>query len=159
MRTSWGKGFQEYSGQGITLLVDCSNVGATAIFNEKRLRDPHFICAGLTFLPSLIFIGALTSLLFYLRILPCLIHLSAKLMTRLLGISGAESLITISNVFLGMVEAPLAIRPYLKQFRRSEIFCMMTTGMATIAGGVLVVYGGLPFIRFFSHFDCKNNSS
>jgi CNT family concentrative nucleoside transporter len=87
--------------------------------------------------------SVLTTLLFYWKILPPIVHGMAWLLERTLGVGGAVGLSTAANVFLGMVEAPLFIRPYLKQLTRSELFLVMTGGMAGIAGTVLVLYATL----------------
>jgi CNT family concentrative nucleoside transporter len=84
--------------------------------------------------------SVLTTLLFYWRILPPLVRGFAWLLERTLGVGGAVGLSTAANIFLGMVEAPLFIRPYLARLTRSELFLVMTGGMAGIAGTVLVLY-------------------
>jgi concentrative nucleoside transporter, CNT family len=91
-------------------------------------------------LPIVLVMSVLTTLLFYWRILPPVVRGMAWLLKRTLGIGGAVGLSTAANIFLGMVEAPLFIRPYLAQLSRSELFLVMTGGMAGIAGTVLVLY-------------------
>ncbi len=91
-------------------------------------------------LPVLLVMSVLTSLLFYWRILPPIVRGFAWLLERTIGIGGAVGLSTAANIFLGMVEAPLFIRPYLAGLTRGELFIVMTGGMAGIAGTVLVVY-------------------
>lgn len=93
-------------------------------------------------LPTIIFFSALTSLLFYLGIIQKLVSLLAKIMTKVLKISGAESLSVAGNIFLGQTEAPLMIKPYLEGMTKSEILLVMVGGMATVAGGVLAAYIG-----------------
>ena len=87
--------------------------------------------------------SVLTTLLFYWRVLPPLVRGMAWLLERTLGVGGAVGLSTAANIFLGMVEAPLFIRPYMAQLTRSELFLVMTGGMAGIAGTVLVLYATL----------------
>jgi concentrative nucleoside transporter, CNT family len=94
-------------------------------------------------LPIVLVMSVLTTLLFYWRILPPVVRGMAWLLERTLGIGGAVGLSTAANIFLGMVEAPLFIRPYLAQLTRSEMFLVMTGGMAGIAGTVLVLYATL----------------
>jgi CNT family concentrative nucleoside transporter len=94
-------------------------------------------------LPVVLIISVLTTLLFYWRILPPVVRGMAWLLERTLGVGGAVGLSTAANIFLGMVEAPLFIRPYLAQLTRSELFLVMTGGMAGIAGTVLVLYATL----------------
>ncbi|WP_246615751.1 NupC/NupG family nucleoside CNT transporter [Aquimarina litoralis] len=93
-------------------------------------------------LPTIIFFSALTSLLFYLGIIQKIVKLLAWILTKLLRISGAESLSVAGNIFLGQTEAPLMIKAYLERMNRSEILLVMVGGMATVAGGVLAAYIG-----------------
>src|SRR5512138_507149 len=94
-------------------------------------------------LPIVLVMSVLTTLLFYWRVLPPIVRGVAWLLERTLGIGGAGGLSTAANIFLGMVEAPLFIRPYLSQLSRAELFLVMTGGMAGIAGTVLVLYATL----------------
>lgn len=91
-------------------------------------------------LPLLLVVSALSSLLFYWRLLPLVIRGISWVLERTLGIGGALGLSTAANVFVGMTEAPLLIRPYLRLLSRSELFALMTAGMATIAGTMMVLY-------------------
>lgn len=91
-------------------------------------------------LPLVVVLSALTALLTYWRVLPAVVGLLAFALQRTLGLSGAVSLSAAANVFLGMVEAPLFVQPYLAQMTRAELFMLMTVGMSTIAGTVLVLY-------------------
>ncbi|MFD2891922.1 NupC/NupG family nucleoside CNT transporter [Flavobacterium chuncheonense] len=93
-------------------------------------------------LPTIIFFSALTSLLFYLGIIQRIVKLLAIFLTKLLKISGAESLSVAGNIFLGQTEAPLLIKAYLEKMNKSEILLVMIGGMATVAGGVLAAYIG-----------------
>jgi CNT family concentrative nucleoside transporter len=94
-------------------------------------------------LPLLLLVSALSALLFYWRILPIIVKAFSWALQRTLRIGGAEGVGVASNIFVGMVEAPLLIRPYLKDMTRSEIFSVMTCGMATIAGTVMVLYASI----------------
>ena len=93
-------------------------------------------------LPTIIFFSALTSLFYYLGILQRVVYFFAWLMKKFMKLSGSESLAAVGNIFLGQTEAPLLVRPYLDKMTKSEIFCLMSGGMATIAGGVLAAYIG-----------------
>ncbi len=93
-------------------------------------------------LPTIVFFSSLAAILFHLGILQKIIYGLAWLMKRTMKLSGPESLAAAANVFIGQTEAPLLIRPYLGHFTRSEIMCLMTGGMATIAGGVFAAYVG-----------------
>ena len=91
-------------------------------------------------LPLVIVVSALSSLLFYWRVLPWIVGQFAKLLSRTMGIGGALGLGAALNIFVGMIEAPLFIRPYLSKLSRAELFALMVTGMATIAGTMMVLY-------------------
>ena len=94
-------------------------------------------------LPIILVISALSSLLFYWRVLPWIVRSMSLVLERLLGVGGAVGLSTAANVFVGMVEAPLFIRPYINQLSRGELFIVMTGGMAGIAGTVMVLYASI----------------
>jgi CNT family concentrative nucleoside transporter len=94
-------------------------------------------------LPIIIFSGCLFSVLYHLGLLQRVVDLLAAVLTRTMGVSGAESLAAAADIFVGMVEAALVVKPYLERMTRSELFCLMTTGMATIAGSVMVAYVGM----------------
>ncbi len=93
-------------------------------------------------LPTIIFFSALSSVLYYLGILQRIVYVMAWAMQKVMRITGAESMAAAANVFMGQTEAPLVIKPYLAGMSKSELMCLMTGGMATIAGGVLVAYVG-----------------
>ena len=93
-------------------------------------------------LPTIVFFSALTSVLYYLGVIQILVKMLAWLLTKFLGISGAESLSVSGNIFLGQTEAPLLIKAYLEKMNKSEILLVMIGGMATVAGGVLAAYIG-----------------
>jgi len=112
--------------------------GAPLPFEESQ-PGASFVLA-FRALPLIIVISALTAVLTYWRILPWIVRGFARLLEKFLGVGGAVGLGTAANVFVGMVEAPLFIRPYLATLSRSELFVIMVSGMATIAGTVLVLY-------------------
>ncbi len=94
-------------------------------------------------LPLVLFISALSALLFYWKVLPLVVRGFSWALQKTLRIGGAEGVGVASNIFLGMVESPLLIRPYLRNMTRSELFSVMTCGMATIAGTVMVLYASI----------------
>jgi CNT family concentrative nucleoside transporter len=94
-------------------------------------------------LPMVLLMSALSSLLFYWKVLPQIVRVFSWALRKTMGIGGAEGLSNSVNVFVGMVEAPLFIRPYLGRMTRSELFSVMTCGMANIAGTVMVLYATL----------------
>ena len=117
-------------------------LGGGALPFDLKAQGADFILA-FQALPVVLVMSVLTTLLFYWRILPPVVRGMAWLLERTLGVGGAVGLSTAANIFLGMVEAPLFIRPYLAQLTRSELFLVMTGGMAGIAGTVLVLYATL----------------
>jgi len=117
-------------------------VGGGALPFDLKAPGADFILA-FQALPVVLVMSVLTTLLFYWRILPPVVRGMAWLLERTLGVGGAVGLSTAANIFLGMVEAPLFVRPYLAQMTRSELFLVMTGGMAGIAGTVLVLYATL----------------
>ncbi|MFC1830238.1 NupC/NupG family nucleoside CNT transporter [Thermodesulfobacteriota bacterium] len=94
-------------------------------------------------LPLVLVISALSSLLFYWKILPVIVKAFSRVLQKTMKLGGAEGLGVSANIFVGMVESPLFIRPYLKDMTRSELFTLMATGMATIAGTVMVLYASI----------------
>ena len=112
-----------------------------AAFSTGEIEAPLNTFA-ISILPTIIFFSALTSVLFYLGIIQKVVKIFAWLLTKLLQVSGAESLSVAGNIFLGQTEAPLMIKAYLEKMNRSEILLVMIGGMATVAGGVLAAYIG-----------------
>jgi len=116
-------------------------LGGGALPFESSVPGADFILA-FRALPILLVMSALSALLFYWGILPRIVRGFSWLLTRSMGVGGALGVGAAANVFVGMVESPLLIRPYLAQMTRSELFAVMTCGMATVAGTVLVLYAG-----------------
>jgi len=94
-------------------------------------------------LPLVLLISALSALLFYWRVLPVVVNAMSKLLSRTLRVGGALGLGAAANVFVGMVESPLLVRPYLERMTRGELFAVMSCGMATIAGTVMALYASI----------------
>src|SRR5437667_5571704 len=117
-------------------------LGGGTLPYELKVPGAEFVLA-LQALPVLLVMSVLTTLLFYWGILPPVVRGFSWLLERSLGVGRAVGLSTAANIFLGMVEAPLFIRPYLARLTRSELFIVMTGGMAGIAGTVLVLYASL----------------
>ncbi|HBT41417.1 MAG TPA: nucleoside:proton symporter [Rhodospirillaceae bacterium] len=114
-------------------------IGGGALPFTESFPGASFILA-FQALPLVLVISALSALLFYWRVLPAVVRGFAWALNRTLGLSGAAGVATAANLFVGMVEAPLLIRPYLKRLAPADLFLVMTAGMATIAGTVLVLY-------------------
>jgi CNT family concentrative nucleoside transporter len=134
--------FFEIIGKLFVKVLDFTNEGTKFLFKSfasGEIESPLLNFA-VTILPTIIFFSALTSVLFYLGIIQKIVWGLAWAMTRLLKLSGAESLSVAGNIFLGQTESPLMIKEYLDKMNRSEILLVMAGGMATLAGGVLAVY-------------------
>jgi CNT family concentrative nucleoside transporter len=114
-------------------------IGGGTLPFELKTRGADIVLA-FQALPIVLIMSVLTTLLFYWRILPPIVRGFAWALERTLGVGGAVGLSTAANIFLGMVEAPLFIRPYLARLTRGELFMVMTGGMAGIAGTVFVLY-------------------
>lgn len=121
------------------MMIDAIEDASIFLFGDLARPEKTFGFA-FTVLPTIIFFSALSSLLYYLGILQKVVYGIAWLMNRTMTLSGRESLAAAANIFIGQTEAPLVIKPYLEKMTRSEIMCLMTGGMATIAGGVFGAY-------------------
>lgn len=135
-------------GNGVAALVRATEAGTSFVFGFLGGGAPPFpeTYAGASFvfafrsLPLVIVIGALSAILNHYRVLPLIVRGLAWVLSRTLNIGGATSIATAANIFVGMVEAPLLVRPYLERMTRSELFIVMTGGMATVAGTVFALY-------------------
>ena len=128
---------------GFRKVIDFTTAGSAFLFGSIVLDNESFgYIFAFNVLPTIVFFSALTAVLYYFGILQKVVKGMAWLLSRTMGLSGAESLAAAANVFIGQTEAPLVVRPYLERMTRSELFCLMTGGMATIAGSVFVAYVG-----------------
>jgi CNT family concentrative nucleoside transporter len=137
LHTPVGDGFFIRMNAVVAGLLAFTSAGSEFVFGN--LLDGGFSFV-LRVLPIIIFMGSLFSILYHIGLTQWVVRGLAILLSRALGTSGAESLAAIANVFVGMTEAPLLIRPYIERMTHSELFTLMVTGMATIAGSVLVAY-------------------
>lgn len=132
-------------GQGLFLgvndlvieLVSYTDAGSRFVFGPLKDLGFSFL---LDVLPIIIFMGSVFSILYHLGVVQRVVNALAFVLSRSMGTSGAESLAAVANIFVGMTEAPLLVRPYIARMTVSELFTVMATGMATIAGSVLVAY-------------------
>lgn len=126
------------------VFLDFTKEGSRFLFGKEMIDNipTHGYIFAFQVLPTVLFFSAFTSLMYYLGILQKIVYGIAWVMNRTMRLSGAESLSTAGNIFLGQTESPLLIKPYLAKMTRSEILCVMVGGMATIAGGVLAAYVG-----------------
>jgi len=132
----------EKIGQGFLAIVTFTNQGSKILFGELADSSKYGEIFVFQVLPVIIFFSALTSVLYYYRIIQKVVSGLAWMLTKFLNISGQESLAVVGNIFLGQTEAPLLVKGYLDKMNKSEYFLLMTGGMATVAGSVLAAYIG-----------------
>jgi len=132
----------EFIGQKFIDLLEYTRAGSEFLFGGIMDINSYGFIFAFQVLPTILFFSALTSVLFYLGIIQKVVKLMALLLTKILGISGAESLSVAGNIFLGQTEAPLLIKAYLEKMNKSEMLLVMIGGMATVAGAVLAAYIG-----------------
>jgi CNT family concentrative nucleoside transporter len=138
LKTQAGRLFFELSNDFVNRLLSFSDEGAKMLFGEGFKE--HFFAFSV--LPTIIFVSALMSILFYAGIMQKIVQAMSYTMVKLMDASGSESLASAANVFIGQTEAPLVIKPYLASMTRSELMCLMVGGMANVAGGVMAAYVG-----------------
>jgi len=124
---------------GFLVVISSTIDAAQFLFGDLATEGGAFGFA-FTVLPTVIFFSTLSSVLYYLGILQKIVYSFAWIMSKTMKLSGSESLAAAANVFIGQTEAPLVVKPYLENMTKSEIMCLMTGGMATIAGGVFGAY-------------------
>jgi CNT family concentrative nucleoside transporter len=148
LRTHVGYWLLEKVSGGFVKLLNYSFAGSSFVFGPLGEKGgPFGVVFAFQALPMIIFVASLSSILYYLRVLPTLVFLAGKVMFKLMGTSGAESLEVGASIVMGQTEAPLVIRPYLEELTDSELMTVMTAGMAHIAGsvfGAYVMFGAEP---------------
>ncbi len=134
--------FFEIVGKLFVKVLDFTYAGTEFLFksSESGVIEKPLLNFAITILPTIIFFSALTSVLFYFGIIQFIVYGMAWALSKVLRISGAESLSVAGNIFLGQTESPFMIKAYLEKMNRSEMLLVMSGGMATLAGGVLAVY-------------------
>jgi len=142
LKVSWIKTVFENAGKIFVKILDFTMEGTKFLFGDLVSPDNFGNVFIFSILPTVIFFAALTSILFYLGIIQKIVRVMALLLSKILGVSGPESLSVAGNIFLGQTESPLMIKAYLEKMSKSEILLVMVGGMATVAGGVLAAYIG-----------------
>ncbi|MBF0546568.1 MAG: NupC/NupG family nucleoside CNT transporter [Candidatus Riflebacteria bacterium] len=173
LRTDLGKNFFQVVNDVITALLNFTGQGASFVFGNLatgqncqvgsvpagfqgpgafapldfakagNLWANHGALFAFGVLPTIIFFSSFMTVLYHLGIMQRVVYFIAVIMQRFMKASGAETLCAAANIFIGQTEAPLVIKPYLSRLTLSELHCVMTAGMATIAGGVMAVYAGI----------------
>ena len=143
LRSSLGGKIFGFLGNGANKLLSFSYAGSEFVFGDiglpKELSRLGFSFA-FQVLPTIIFIAAFFAVLYHIGVMQLIIRAAAWIMTRVMGASGAESLNVAASIFMGQTEAPLTIRPFLPKLTKSELMCVMTSGMAHISGGMMAGY-------------------
>ncbi len=142
LKIRWVTAIFETMGNFFVNVLEYTGAGTAMLLGEFANVDRYGFIFLFQALPVIIFFSALTSVLYYFGVIQKLVGFLAWGLTKLLRISGAESLSVAGNIFLGQTEAPLLIKAYLEKMNRSEIFLVMVGGMATVAGSVLGAYIG-----------------
>ena len=147
LRTGMGRSFFSWFNNAVNVLLGFQYEGAQFVFNALGVPPGKPGSLGFFFafqvLTTIVFFSSLISILYYLGLLQRLVRLFARIMMLTCKVSGAEALSASANIFVGQTEAPLLVKPYIGAMTRSELLCVMTGGMATVAGGVLAAYVAL----------------
>jgi len=146
--TNFGRAIFNLTGRAVNRLIMFSNEGCQFVFGPladndllaEKFGPTHGMVFGILIIGTIIIVASLSSLLYHWGVLQKVVHAVAWVMRKAMRTSGSETLSAAANIFMGQTEAPLVIKPYVLRMTRSELLCMMTGGMATIAGGVAAVY-------------------
>jgi CNT family concentrative nucleoside transporter len=140
----WPQMFFKWVSGFFVLVLQFTEAGSRIIFGDLAAGPGSDGSLGFFFafqvLPTIVFFASLTTLLYHYGVLQAVVRVMAVGMQKVMGTSGAESLSMIANIFVGQTEAPLVVKPYVRRMTSSELFAVMTGGMATIAGGVMATY-------------------
>jgi CNT family concentrative nucleoside transporter len=141
LKIEFGRALFQKAGDAVNRLLSYAFVGSKFVFGDLGAqRSPMGFFFAFQVLPTVIFIAAFFAVLYHYGIMQFIIKLAAKVMTRFMGASGAESLNVAASIFMGQTEAPLTIRPFLPDLTRSELMTVMTSGMAHVSGGIMAAY-------------------
>ena len=140
LRTPVGSVFFAFTNGVVDLFLGYVDAGVRFVFGA--LVDTGFSIA-VNVLPIIVFMGSLFGVLYHLGVIQRVVEVLARLLSRTMGLSGAETLSAVADIFVGMTEAALVVKPYLEHMTRSELFAVMTVGMATVAGSVMLAYVGM----------------
>jgi CNT family concentrative nucleoside transporter len=143
LKTDIGRNIFDTIGKGFNAILGYTTEGAKFLFGGLAIPSDSlgFIFATMV-LPTIIFMSALMSVLYHIGVMQKVVEVVARVMMWAMKTSGAESLAAAANIFVGQTEAPLVIKPFVGKMTKSELMCLMTGGMATVAGGVLAAYVG-----------------
>jgi concentrative nucleoside transporter, CNT family len=141
LKTDFSKVFQAIS-RGVTAMLNYSQAGSSFVFGEQlgTPNGPFGVVFAFQVLTLIIFIASFFSILYYLGVMQLLVRAMAIVMLKVMGASGAESLNVAASIFMGQTEAPLTIKPFIAGMTESELFTVMTSGMAHVSGAVMAAY-------------------
>jgi concentrative nucleoside transporter, CNT family len=141
LKVELGRVLFQKAGDAVNRLLSYAFVGSQFVFGDLGAQhSPMGFFFAFQVLPTVIFIAAFFAVLYHYGIMQFIIKIAAKVMTRFMGASGAESLNVAASIFMGQTEAPLTIRPFLPDLTRSELMTVMTSGMAHVSGGIMAAY-------------------
>jgi len=141
LKVELGRVLFQKAGDAVNRLLSYAFAGSSFVFGDLGKQGSHLgFYFAFQVLPTVIFIAAFFAVLYHYGIMQFIVRQAARVMTRFLGTSGAESLNVAASVFMGQTEAPLTIRPFLPDMTRSELMTVMTSGMAHVSGGIMAAY-------------------
>src|SRR5579863_1020235 len=141
LKVSAGRLLFEKAGAAVNRLLSYAFVGSEFVFGDLGKQGSRLgFYFAFQVLPTVIFIAAFFAILYHYGIMQFVVKQAARVMTRVMGASGAESLNVAASIFMGQTEAPLTIRPFLPDLTRSELMTVMTSGMAHVSGGIMAAY-------------------
>ncbi|MBI3523005.1 MAG: NupC/NupG family nucleoside CNT transporter [Betaproteobacteria bacterium] len=141
--TTWGSAIFEGLGHLFVTLINFTNAGSRMVLGGLADQDKYGFIFIFHALPTVIFFAAFMAVLYHIGIMQWVVKIMAMAITKVMKVSGAETTSVCASVFIGQTEAPLTVRPYIKQMTESELLTMMIGGMAHIAGGVMAIYIGM----------------
>lgn len=147
LKTGWGQEVLRGLSAGVSKIIDYSNEGVEFLFGGLYTEEANIVHVfAFNVLPIVIFFSSLISVLYYLKIMQLFIRIIGGGLAKVLGTRKAESMSAAANIFVGQTEAPLVVKPYIANMTESELFAVMTGGLASVAGSVLVGYSmmGVP---------------
>ncbi|HWB82879.1 MAG TPA: nucleoside transporter C-terminal domain-containing protein [Bryobacteraceae bacterium] len=147
LKTGFGRVFQTI-GVGVNAMLDYAEAGSSFVFGPLGSKSGSFgVVFAFQVLPIVIFIASFFAILYYLGVMQWVVRLMAVAMQKVMGVSGAESLNVAASIFMGQTEAPLTIKPFIAGMTESELFTIMTSGMAHVSGAVMAAYVKVAGVR------------
>ncbi|MGA7379249.1 MAG: nucleoside transporter C-terminal domain-containing protein [Terriglobales bacterium] len=141
LKVEAGRVIFQKAGDAVNQLLSYAFAGSSFVFGDLGKQGSHLgFYFAFQVLPTVIFIAAFFAVLYHYGVMQFIVKQAARVMTRFMGASGAESLNVAASIFMGQTEAPLTIRPFLPELTRSELMTVMTSGMAHVSGGIMAAY-------------------